>query len=380
MCGRDTTLEDLEFKLYKALRHDDRTKVRSWIDRWREPHRFYHNVDHLIDVLKRIEHADRWRLDVMLAVLFHDIIYWPTRNDNEAKSADFFVKEMSQEFRDIQTEIVNAVRVAIMETRHLEPPSSELGKILCKADLHSLVESDLTELIQYEHKLSKEFQVFPEESYRKGRVDFLMKWLDHNPAIAPLIEYVRERKMKVGLMAGSFDMFTIGHLNILEKAERIFDKVIVARGLNPQKEDWTYALPSCLDYRQKIYIGKKSAGTPDVQLINTFGQKVRAVGNDVYDMDCHPHLANALVEHPDVTLVRGLRGAMDLEAERIQQIYVQRMMKDVPLKTVYITCDREFDHVSSSATKLLLKVDEEEAMKCVPDGYLSIILKHSKSI
>jgi len=222
--------------------------------------------------------------------------------------------------------------------------------------------------------------VFPEESYRKGRVDFLSKWTDKNPAIVPLIEYVRERKMKVGLMAGSFDMFTIGHLNILEKAEHIFDKVIVARGLNPQKEDWTYALPSCLDHRQKIYIGKKSAGTPDVQLINTFGQKVRAVGNDVYDMDCHPHLANALVEHPDVTLVRGLRGAMDLEAERIQQIYVQRMMRDVPLKTVYITCDREFDHVSSTATKLLLKVDQEEAMKCVPGGSLSIILKHSNPI
>ena len=40
---------------------------------------------------------------------------------------------------------------------------------------------------------------------------------------------------KLGVYAGSFQPFHLGHLNILEKAEQIFDQVIIARGINPSK-------------------------------------------------------------------------------------------------------------------------------------------------
>ena len=42
--------------------------------------------------------------------------------------------------------------------------------------------------------------------------------------------------MRVGFYAGSFDPFTIGHLEVLKKASEIFDKLIVGIGFNPDKK------------------------------------------------------------------------------------------------------------------------------------------------
>jgi predicted metal-dependent HD superfamily phosphohydrolase len=50
--------------------------------------------------------ADATRTDVMLAILFHDIIYWPDRRDNERKSADFFLAEMPETFKANNAELV----------------------------------------------------------------------------------------------------------------------------------------------------------------------------------------------------------------------------------------------------------------------------------
>ena len=42
--------------------------------------------------------------------------------------------------------------------------------------------------------------------------------------------------MRVGFYAGSFDPFTVGHLFVVKKASKLFDKVIIALGVNPSKK------------------------------------------------------------------------------------------------------------------------------------------------
>ena len=42
--------------------------------------------------------------------------------------------------------------------------------------------------------------------------------------------------MKTAIYPGSFDPITNGHLDIIERASKIFDKVIVACAINPSKK------------------------------------------------------------------------------------------------------------------------------------------------
>lgn len=64
-------------------------------------------------------------------------------------------------------------------------------------------------------------------------------------------------KKKIGIYAGSFNPFTIGHLNILQKAERILGKgnIIVAIGSNPAKTSTT-------DFSERAKILSEKLGTP----------------------------------------------------------------------------------------------------------------------
>ena len=42
--------------------------------------------------------------------------------------------------------------------------------------------------------------------------------------------------MEIGFYAASFDPFTNGHLHVIEKSVKIFDKVIIGIGDNPDKK------------------------------------------------------------------------------------------------------------------------------------------------
>lgn len=333
------------------------TLVESWMNRWKEKHRFWHSIDHLFE-LKRLL-GDAWRSDdVFLLAFFHDIVYDPTSKENELKSRELFLKQLPQQFKTNNQTMVDAVATAIMETQHKEPPTTELGKLFCPTDLHILTHGTYEELVDYEAKISKEYQVFPYELYKQHRLEFLSHWTA-NPNVSDLIKYIKSRKLKVGLYAGSFDPFTIGHENILEKAERIFDKVIICRGLNPAKSEWTFNLPERVLYHQKIYVGD-----------------LGSVSEEFAPMEQREkHMAALLTYDPSVTLIRGLRGGTDLDMEKLQQIYIQQMMGDVKMNVVYITCDREFEHISSSAFKQVAKVDMQTAATLCPNGFPTITLK-----
>jgi pantetheine-phosphate adenylyltransferase len=71
------------------------------VQRWSEPHRHYHNVDHLVDLLVEIQqHFEGFFTGfiinlhdiLVMAAIFHDIVYDPKRDDNENRSNDFFLK------------------------------------------------------------------------------------------------------------------------------------------------------------------------------------------------------------------------------------------------------------------------------------------------
>jgi len=149
----------------------------------------------------------------------------------------------------------------------------------------------------------------------------------------------------IAIYAGSFNPFHIGHLNILYKAERIFgkDNVVVAIGVNPNKDKRSEdeVRKSCEELENKIT-------RPVIYYYGEFLHEViEKYENDGYN----------------VVLIRGLRNGADLDYEVNQMRYVDDFKKNV--NTIYITCDKEYEHISSSAIRSL-----EQFRKGSADQYL----------
>ena len=148
--------------------------------------------------------------------------------------------------------------------------------------------------------------------------------------------------MKVGIYAGSFQPFHKGHMNILEKAERIFDDVIIAIGRNPDKSqmDRDEIEENLPEGRNTIFY----EGLLTDLIIKLEGD----------------------LEEAEITLIRGLRDDMDLKYEA-KQLQVMLDMKP-DLKHILILCDRDFNHISSSMIRQLRSFSEDDARQYLIGG------------
>lgn len=138
----------------------------------------------------------------------------------------------------------------------------------------------------------------------------------------------------IAIYCGSFNPFHVGHLNILEKAERIFRRgnVITAIGINPDK----------VNIDDKTYLYEQDTKAKDIsQKIN------RSV--ITYSKFLHELIEDYEKEGYNVVIIRGLRNGVDLDYEVNQMRFINDFKKDV--NVIYITCDQEFEHISSSAIR-----------------------------
>ena len=130
----------------------------------------------------------------------------------------------------------------------------------------------------------------------------------------------------IAIYPGSFNKMHIGHLNIIEKAERIFGKgnVIVAIGVNPDKNYLEREDPKEIE---------KRLNRPVI----------------TYSKFLHELVEDYEKEGYNVVIIRGLRNGVDLDYEVNQMRFINDFKKNV--NVVYITCDQEFEHISSSAIR-----------------------------
>lgn len=141
------------------------------------------------------------------------------------------------------------------------------------------------------------------------------------------VDYFNKRKINIAVYPGSFNPMHKGHLSILEKAEKIFDKVIIARGKSPDKEGHSFELPNTVQNRQiETYDGLLT------DFLDSLGY--------------------------EVTVIRGLRNATDLQYETVQLRFMQDLKPNI--KMVSIFCDQELEHISSSAIRMLAKYGKAE--------------------
>lgn len=111
---------------------------------------------------------------VELALFYHDAVYEVGRTDNELQSAELLRKHAHP--LGLSQEIATAAYGLIMATQHKTPPQKPLEKLIVDIDLCSLGKSP-EEFQKNSQDLRKEFGVFSDEVYRKGRTQFLTEFL-----------------------------------------------------------------------------------------------------------------------------------------------------------------------------------------------------------
>lgn len=145
-------------------------------------------------------------------------------------------------------------------------------------------------------------------------------------------------KRKIAIYPGSFNPFHIGHLNIVEKALKIFDKVIIAKGVNPTKN-------TEIDYGLRLISKCVSDG------INKYISEHKVVyhGFSVLLVDMVKELQKENGNSVDYAIIKGIRNGNDLEDEKAQLYWNEDLGLEIP--TFYIMADREYTHISSSAIR-----------------------------
>lgn len=141
---------------------------------------------------------------------------------------------------------------------------------------------------------------------------------------------------------GSFDPLTLGHLDVIQRAARIFDRVVVGVGINPDKQPmFTLA--------ERVDLVRKSVGhLTNVQVESFDGLAVafvRAQGGKV--------------------LLRGVRSLTDIEAEFTMSLANRNL--DPEIETVFLMTDAQYSHISSSLLKQITPLADDAALaKFVP--------------
>jgi pantetheine-phosphate adenylyltransferase len=273
---------------------------------------------------RNVECNEEWE-SLIMAAYFHDTVYVPGAKDNEERS----VNKMMSLVKNPNDGVVLLAKKIILDGKKIEPKESYLFNTFQTADCWTLIHGSVQDLLVNENLIFKEFQRFPWDQYKKGRMDFLESVINvfktNADNLRILREFVANRKPKIGVYAGSFNPFHAGHLNVVYQAEQVFDKVVIAYGTNPEKEKREVVFPKTIsDLENVVYEGFLS------DLLYKYEK-----------MGC------------DVTLIRGLRNEYDLNYEQNTVSYIKEQKSD--LKTVFFLCDKQYEHVSSGAIRQLQK-------------------------
>ncbi|XP_052256678.1 uncharacterized protein LOC127861948 isoform X2 [Dreissena polymorpha] len=206
----------------RFLRVYTMTLARIWtqiIEHYSEPQRHYHTMRHVKEMLQYV-HPFENRLQrkhlIVLATIFHDVIYDPQKPDNEDKSAEFFqqcMAELEEEICDLtndgqqaEQEVWDKFQAAI---QHIDQCRSEFdanvkmvvdwilqtkGHLTAVTttpdmygddDLHFFLDMDLgilgadrTRYMEYAADIRKEYCHVPDGVFHRRRIEFLERFLE----------------------------------------------------------------------------------------------------------------------------------------------------------------------------------------------------------
>lgn len=151
------------------------------------------------------------------------------------------------------------------------------------------------------------------------------------------------------LYAGSFDPLTLGHLDIIERAAKIFDEVTVGVVVNLEKK-------SLFTFEERMeMIGKVTEHLPNVKVSMCDGLLAEYVNNNRFNV-----------------VVRGLRGMTDFDSEQ-QMAELHRHLYNDNVETVFLISDSRHAFISSTMAKQVISLGGDGSMLVPP--YILEIMK-----
>lgn len=146
--------------------------------RYAEPHRHYHTMSHIREVLLAVSVAVRPpnpSPELMLAAILHDVVYDPRAADNEERSAQY-ARELLASLQVPRERREETARLILLTKQHDPAPGDESGKALIDADL-AILGADTTRYDAYAEAIREEYAWVPEDQYRQGRRRVLERFL-----------------------------------------------------------------------------------------------------------------------------------------------------------------------------------------------------------
>lgn len=142
---------------------------RAVIECWAEPHRRYHALRHLRDVLARVEDLVEYASDpdaVRLAAWYHDVVY-QGRPDDEERSAQRAEKDLAALGIDpaLVSEVARLVRLTVT---HRPASDDRNGQALCDADL-GVLGIEPQRYRENSAAVRAEYMHVPDSEFRAGR-------------------------------------------------------------------------------------------------------------------------------------------------------------------------------------------------------------------
>ena len=131
---------------------------------------------------------------------------------------------------------------------------------------------------------------------------------------------------KTGLYPGSFDCFTLGHLDVAKRALQIFDELYIAVAVNTRKKSF-FSVEERISQLREIF-----QDNPRVKVIQFSSLTVQKA------------------QELDVSaIVRGLRAVSDFEYEFQMAMANRNLAREI--ETIFLMSDERFMYVSSSLAK-----------------------------
>ncbi|MGB0390113.1 MAG: pantetheine-phosphate adenylyltransferase [Salibacteraceae bacterium] len=149
--------------------------------------------------------------------------------------------------------------------------------------------------------------------------------------------------MKIAVFPGSFDPITVGHESIIKRALPLFDKIILAIGVNSSKqymfslEERIESLNTCFANENKIEVDHYEGLTVEY---------------------CNKTNANYIL--------RGLRTGMDFEYER--NIALMNLEMDSNIETIFLISEPKYSAMSSTVVRDILR-NNGDIKRFVPKSF-----------